>query len=160
AQPIARREDTIPQATQISAGEVESILEAHCGNHAFAGVLRASAGPVGLVSLLHRYVQFNSVFGAGVANLAGQIAIRRDIFRDTDEPVIALSDRSTEVAASIFYAAIDEFGDPTAPHRPTHRTLAQALLVGAAQFFGFGPAVLVEMLVAHAPTQAAMLEVH
>ena len=34
-----------------------------------------------------RYIQFNSAFGPGLANLAGEIAARQGLFRDPDEPV-------------------------------------------------------------------------
>ena len=83
-----------------------------------------------LLSVLGRYIQFNSAFGPGLANLAGEIAARQGLFRDADEPVRILADRAAEVGADFFYAAVDEFDDRATPWRDTHRTLAQATVKG------------------------------
>jgi hypothetical protein len=77
-----------------------------------------------------------------VANLAGEIAARQELFRDPEEPVRLLADRAAEVAADFFYAAVDEFDDRLTPWRDTHRTLAQATLKATAVHLGFAPADL------------------
>jgi hypothetical protein len=56
------------------------------------------------------------------------------LFRDPEEPVEALSDRSVFVASYFFDAARDEFDDRDTKHRDTHRCLAQALLGGVILF--------------------------
>src|SRR5206468_1877450 len=73
--------------------------------------------PERLLSVLGRYIQFNSAFGAGLANLAGEIAARQGLFRDAQEPLRIVADRSAEVASDFFFAAIDEFDDRATPWR-------------------------------------------
>lgn len=115
----------------ISKREINSIIEDHLGNQAFAAALaKAGESPADLTCLVAQYIQFNSIFGAGVAHLAGHIAARQDIFRDESEAIYALSDRSYEVSAEIFFAAIDEFG-----RKKTHRAMAQDTLRGFLEFF-------------------------
>jgi hypothetical protein len=87
--------------------------------------------------VLGRYVQFNSAFGPGLANLAGEIAARQGLFVDAQEPVRLLADRAAEVASDFFYAAVDEFDDRATPWRDTHRTLAQATIKGVGLHFGY-----------------------
>lgn len=70
-----------------------------------------------------------------MANLAGEIAVRPNLFLDPDEPIRNLADRATHVAADIFYACIDEFYDRSTPRRDTHRTFAQATLKGLGQYY-------------------------
>jgi len=112
-----------------------------------------------LLSVLGRYIQFNSAFGAGVANLAGEIAARQGLFRDAAEPVKILADRAAEVGSDFFYAAVDEFDDRATPWRDTHRTLAQATLKGMGAFFGYRPEQLNEVIRINPATQAAMAQV-
>ena len=107
---------------------------------ALRGAVEGAETPPALLSVLARYIQFNSAFGPGLANLAGEIAARQGLFRDRDEPVTILADRASEVAADFFYAAVDEFDDRATPWRDTHRTLAQATLKGMGAFFGYAPA--------------------
>ena len=66
---------------------------------------------------LANYIAFNGIFGAGVASLAGSLGIRQDLFRDPEEPIASLADRSMDVAADILYACIDEFDDSSTPTR-------------------------------------------
>src|SRR6185295_4655061 len=96
----------------------------------------------------------NSIFGSGVANLAGEIGARQNLFRDADEPAALIADRSVEVAAPFFFAAIDEFGG--AGHRSTHRTLAQATLKGAGCFLGYDGATLNRLAEPNLRTLTAM----
>jgi hypothetical protein len=130
-------------------------LATHRGDEALGAAVRAAADPPALLSVLGRYIQFNSAFGAGVANLAGEIAARQGLFRDGDEPVRILSDRAAEVAADFFLAAIDEFDDRATPWRDTHRTLAQATLKAAGAFFGYAPARLNDVVRINPATERA-----
>ncbi len=120
----------------ITREDLTKILpNARLGNKIFSEVLEEVTTPQQLMSVLARYIRFNSVFGAGVASLAGTIALHQVNFLDRGEPEL-IADRSCEVASSIFAAAIDEFDDRLTPYLDTHRTLAQATLKGAADFFG------------------------
>src|ERR1700730_15204687 len=103
------------------------VLGVYKGTGAFEEALRAVRGKA-LLSPLASYIQFNSVFGSGVANLAGELGVRQDLFRNRCEEVEIFADRSVEVASKIFYAAIDEFGDVATAQRSTHRSLSQATL--------------------------------
>ncbi|MGO4886075.1 MAG: hypothetical protein ACLP59_35405 [Bryobacteraceae bacterium] len=144
------------KAAKFSFEDLEPVLEHHRGNAMFAEALQEAGSPEDLVLLLGRYIQFNSVFGGAVANLAGAVAVRHDLFRDPQDPVAALADRSAEIASTIFYAAIDEFGDPTKVHRVTHRTMAQATLRAAAQCLGYSSAALNGMLQPDAAVQESV----
>jgi hypothetical protein len=131
---------------QIAAPDLAPVLDAHRGETALRAAVAAACSPGAppsvLLSLLGRFIQFNSAFGAGLANLAGEIAARQALFQDPDEPVRILADRASEVAADFFYAAVDEFDDRLTPWRDTHRTLAQATLKGLGAHFGYAPAAL------------------
>lgn len=115
---------------QIEKGHLEGIATNYIGNRLFAAALEELTD-YDLLFGLAQYIQFNSVFGAGVSNLAGEIARRQDLFRDPDERSEIIAEQSVEVAAKIFFAAIDEFG-----HRKTHRTIAKETLRATAKFFG------------------------
>jgi hypothetical protein len=131
------------ESLRIAWSDLEPILKEHAGKRIFASALEQSAANTReLLCVLSRYIHFNSVFGSGVANLAGEIGSRQDLFRDREETVTLLADRSVEVAADVFFAAIDEFGDQNRIRRSTHRTLAQATLKAAGQFFGLSSAEL------------------
>jgi len=129
------KEDSVV-AESVGREDVSPILETHDGGRAFERALRRAARDEELVRLLGQYIHFNSVFGSGVANLAGEIGARQDLFRDPEEAVSAVADRSVEVAAHIFYAAVDEFGSG-ASRRSTHRAMAQATLKAAGRYFGY-----------------------
>lgn len=122
--------------------DLEPILATHSGTRSFARVLQHIASGDELLRALGRYTYFNSVFGSGVANLAGELAARQDLFRDPEEALEIIADRSVEVAADIFFSAIDEFGGHGRIRRTTHRVLAQATLKAAGNFFGYTPARL------------------
>ncbi|PWU03157.1 MAG: hypothetical protein C5B53_00825 [Candidatus Melainabacteria bacterium] len=120
----------------VSKREISAITESHPGNKALVAALaKAGPSPVDLTCLMAQYVQFNSIFGAGVAHLAGLIATRQDMFKDNNESISVLADRSYEVAAEIFFAAIDEFR-----RKKTHRSMAQDSLKGFVEFFKMTPA--------------------
>lgn len=126
------------QEITIDEDDFRALLAQHPGNNAFREKLN-SADLRELFVIMGRYIYFNSVFGGGVANLAGELAARHDLFRDRDEEVHALSDRSCLVASLIFFAAVEEFGDVKVPSRFTHRALAQATLKGLAKHLGYSP---------------------
>jgi hypothetical protein len=121
----------------IEESELDQIHSIYCGAMLFSRALERIVLESQLLQALGRYIQFNSVFGSGVANLAGEIGSRQDLFQDPQEPVAALMDRSVEVAADIFFAAVDEFGVAATCQRATHRRLAQGTLKAVAQYFGY-----------------------
>jgi hypothetical protein len=141
---------------QITQDDLSPVLAVHHGAEALRIAIEGAATPPHLLSVMARYIQFNSAFGPGLANLAGEIAARQGLFQDRDEPVRILADRAAEVAADFFYAAVDEFDDRATPWRDTHRTLAQATLKGMGAFFGYAPAQLNDVLHVNAATEDAM----
>jgi hypothetical protein len=146
-------------AASIARSDLEHVLASHRGNERLRSAVESATQPARLLSVLGRYIQFNSAFGAGVANLAGEIAARQGLFRDPQEPVTILADRAAEVGADFFYAAVDEFDDRATPWRDTHRTLAQATLKGMASFFGFQPEQLNDVIRINQATRIAMAQV-
>ena len=143
----------------IEPSDLAPILDAHRGIDAFAESLRRITGGEQLLRALGRYIQFNSVFGSGVANLSGEIAARQDLFRDSSEVAQLVADRSVDVAAEIFSAAIDEFGGHAAARRCTHRALAQATLKAAGEFFGCQQDALDQAVRLNRATRAATSKV-
>jgi len=124
----------------IGEADLEPILRAHRGTNVFEITLMRIDSDKGLVSALSRYIHFNSAFAGGVANLAGEIASRQDLFCDFDEVNSVVADRSLEVAADIFFAAVEEFGKGHYHQQTSHRTLAQASLIAIRNFFNMSPA--------------------
>jgi len=141
---------------QIAREDLQGVLSAHHGTQALELAVERAATPPLLLSVMARYIQFNSAFGPGLANLAGEIAARQGLFRDLQEPVTILADRAAEVAADFFYAAVDEFDDRATPWRDTHRTLAQATLKGMGAFFGYAPEQLNDVLRLNPATEDAI----
>jgi hypothetical protein len=123
--------------TAVTRDDLDGLLRTHRGEAALQAALDASAQPERLLQVLGRYVQFNSAFGPGVANLAGEIGARQGLFQDPDEAVRVIADRAAHVASDFFYAAVDEFDDRATPWRDTHRTLAQATLKGLGRHLGY-----------------------
>jgi hypothetical protein len=144
---------------QIGRPDLQPALENHLGNSDLRAAIENATEARQLLSVLGRYVQFNSAFGAGLANLAGEIAARQGLFVDAEEPVRLLSDRAADVAADFFYAAVDEFDDRATPWRDTHRTLAQATVKGMGRHFGFRLDELDEVILVNDETRAAMARV-
>ena len=143
----------------IQKADLAPTLAMHPGNRALAQALEQITSGPELLRALGRYIQFNSTFGGGVANLAGEIAVRQDLFRDPEEEVPLLADRSVEVAADIFFAAVDEFDDRATNQRDTHRTLAQATLKATGRFFGHDAAALNPLIQPNETTRAAIRQV-
>jgi hypothetical protein len=154
-----RRVTPAPASESITAQDLARVMDTHGGEQALRTAIEtatdAGAPPAVLINLLARFIQFNSAFGAGLANLAGEIAARHTLFRDAEEPVRILADRASEVAADFFYAAVDEFDDRLTPWRDTHRTLAQATLKGLGNYLGFAPAQLDGIIRINDATEAA-----
>jgi len=146
-------------APRIARADLEPVLARHHGNEALRAAFEQAVEPPTFLSVLGRYVQFNSAFGPGLANLAGEIAARQSLFRDPDEPVRFLADRAAEVASDFFYAAVDEFDDRATPWRDTHRTLAQATLKGMGTCFGYSDDGLNEVVRINDATKKAMEQV-
>jgi hypothetical protein len=144
---------------RVGRDDLDGILKAHHGNEALKAAFEGATEPGAFLSVLGRYVQFNSAFGPGLANLAGEIAARQGLFRDPDEPVRILADRAAEVGSDFFYAAIDEFDDRATHWRDTHRTLAQATVKGAGTFFGLTPTQLNDTIRINRATETAMADV-
>ena len=143
----------------ISKSDLAPVLAAHHGNDALRAAFEGAAAPEAFLRVLARYIQFNSAFGPGLANLAGEIGARQGLFRDADEPVRILADRAADVAADFFYAAVDEFDDRLTPWRDTHRTLAQATLKGLGAHFGYTPAQLNDVIRINEATEDARVAV-
>jgi hypothetical protein len=144
---------------RVGREDLQPVLSAHRGNEALVAALEQAAAPERLLSVLGRYIQFNSAFGAGLANLAGEVAARPGLFQDPEEPLHIAADRAAEVASDFFYAAIDEFDDRATPWRDTHRTLAQATLKGVGRCFGFTDEQLNDIVRINPATRKAMDEV-
>jgi hypothetical protein len=145
---------------QIAREDLQPVLESHGGNAALrSAVERSLESKDALLSVLGRYIQFNGAFGPGLANLSGEIAARRDLFRDKEEPVRILQDRAADVASDFFHAAVDEFDDRATPWRDTHRTLAQATLKGLGRAFGYEPVQLNDVVRINRGTDAAIAQV-
>ena len=120
----------------IQKSDIEEFFSRSSGNRIFRKALVQAVDGKALLKILVRFVYFNSVFGGGVANLAGEIAVRQQLFRDKAEEIYAVGDRSVQIASAVFFAAIDEFGDTSSASRFTHRALAQATLKGMVQYYG------------------------
>jgi hypothetical protein len=144
----------------VTRDDLKPLMSAHRGNETFRQALQQVAHGDALLSLLGRYVQFNATFGGCVANLAGEIAVRQDLFRDAADPIPIFADRSIEVASDVIAAAIDEFDDRATAHRDTHRTLAQATIRAAGEFFGKDAAALNALLQPDSATLSAVSKVH
>ena len=144
---------------RIGREDLDPILAAHRGNEALRAAFESAAEPGRFLSVLGRYVQFNSAFGPGLANLAGEIAARQGLFVDAEEPVRLLADRAADVAADFFYAAVDEFDDRATPWRDTHRTLAQATIKGLGRHFGYRMEELDGVIAINEATRASMKRV-
>jgi hypothetical protein len=136
--------------------DLQPVLAVHQGAEALRRAVEGAGTPPHLLSVMARYSQFNSAFGAGLANLADArlpevIPAQRPLGCERH-----CTDRSANVAADFFYAAVDEFDDRATPWRDTHRTLAQATLKGMGTFFGYTPVQLNDVLHVNPATEDAM----
>ncbi|HLW71939.1 MAG TPA: hypothetical protein VKS22_15095 [Candidatus Binataceae bacterium] len=129
------------------------------GAQAFKSSLAAIGNDRDLLCLFARYVHFNSIFAAGVANLVGAIASRPDLFQNPIEETALTRDCSVQVASYFFATIIDEFGGKADPRRATHRLLAQTALKLSAQFFNHPPPHLDQLAPLNSATLAAVIAV-
>jgi hypothetical protein len=146
------------QPVIIEQKDLDQILAMHTGSKFFAEVLE-NASDEGFVKALTLYVHFNASFGGGVANLAGEIAVRQGLFQDKNEPIAFLRDRSVDVGSKIFFAAVDEFGDRSTSNLANHRTLAKATLKGVAKFFNVDLETLSSYVQSHQTTETLIQKV-
>ena len=56
---------------QITRDDLQPILAVHPGTQALRSAVEGAGPPPHLLSVIARYIQFNSAFGPGLANLAG-----------------------------------------------------------------------------------------
>ncbi len=134
--------------------DFNDLIDNHTGR-AFSDALEASRhSSSSLMELLTQYVQFNSVFGAGVANLVGEIARSQGVFSQSAESMSLIADRCCDVAAAVFFAAIDEFG-----RNQTHRSMAQDTLRECAQLLKLSKVELELACRLAAGTELAITEV-
>lgn len=143
----------------IDRADLAPLLAAHRGAATLRAAFEGATDPPRLLSVMGRYIQFNSAFGAGLANLVGEIAARQGLFRDANEPLLIVADRASEVASDFFYAAVDEFDDRLTPWRDTHRTLAQATLKAMGAHFGHTPQQLNDVIRINDATRRALDQV-
>lgn len=142
----------------LAEAEISAILAERHSSLTFQRALEAAAHLPALLPLVGRFIHCCSVYGPCQASLAGELAVRQDLFRDPGEPA-AIGDNSVEVAAGIFFGAIDEFGDREEPSRRTHRILAQATLKGLARYYQCDDQALSKLVLEHAATNAAIPKV-
>jgi hypothetical protein len=83
--------------------------------------------PRSLYVFMQRYAHFNGYAGSLVARLASSVGLSRDLFNDSENPVIDEADRGMEIAGKILAATLDEHADQ-GQHGVPHRVLAQATL--------------------------------
>jgi len=93
-----------------------------------------SGDPTKFLTFMNQYASWNSEFGGGVASLTSLISQNPRHFQESGFPP-DLADRATYVASYIFDAARDEYDDHINSKRDTHRTLAQAMLLGMQKFY-------------------------
>ncbi len=95
-----------------------------------ADLVRAltDAETIGFIHIIRCFVEYSRPFPVFILQLAARLANSPCLLYDRHEPIGELRDRSHEVASYILQAAIDEFGVPGDPNRPTHRQLAQQFL--------------------------------
>src|SRR5678815_1800370 len=78
--------------------DLQPVLAVHQGAEALRVAVDGAGTPPHFLSVVARYIQFNSAFGPGLANLAGEIAARQGLFQDKEEPVRILADRAAAVS--------------------------------------------------------------
>ncbi len=139
----------------LTRAEVAPAIAGFGSSATFKRRLEENAHRPELLQVVGRFIHFCSVFGGCQASFAGELAVRQDLFRDLDEPD-AVADNSVDVAAGVFFGAIDEFGDREDPNRRTHRALAQATLKGLARYYLCDDTRLRQLIVEHAPTRVAI----
>jgi hypothetical protein len=105
------------------------------GSNFFSHELEMSDSTEKFVHTLAQYIDFNECFAPAVLNLASRVAASTEFHDSNFFPPIA-SDRGAEIAAHIFFAAIDEYS------KVPHRTLAQHTLVTTCNHFGLNHQII------------------
>ncbi|WP_159397670.1 hypothetical protein [Sorangium cellulosum] len=142
--------------TTIERREIADALARNVSLDALRQHLEGAAAGEDLLRVVARFVHYASVFGGSQASLAGELSVRQDLFRLPGEPA-AVADNGVEVAASIFFGAIDEFGDREM--RRTHRALGQAMLKALTRYLGVSYERLDEIVLGHRPTREIVARV-
>ncbi len=94
-----------------------------------------------LLGVFGDFAEFNADAAAGVLDITTKISRRRDLFRESDHPVAAFSDRSFPIGQRMLFAGLDEYGFGADAmggiSRGTHRELAIILGESAGALLGF-----------------------
>lgn len=130
---------------EIQLVDFEAIVRTGSSERAMIHALQSVTHGPGILRVLARYAAFNSVFVNGVVNLSAMIGVRQALFQDPSAGSKLTADRSAEIAAKVFAAAIDEFADRGiggVGEPRTHRDLAHVALEAAATYFRSHPSEL------------------
>jgi hypothetical protein len=122
----------------INSSELSARFNNNPGSQFFSKELEASDSKEKFVHIFAQYIDFNECFAPAVLNLASRVAASKEFHDFNFFPPIA-SDRGAEIAAHIFFAAIDEYS------RIPHRTLAQHTLVTTCNYFGLDHQVIKDL---------------
>lgn len=122
--------------TQITEQELLELHDYKSGSEQIRSTLtHALEQPETLIRFIAHYTAWNSLFGSGVASLAGKIGRCRGVFQSPQCEIDTIADRSVYIASFFFDAARDEFDDRATVHRDTHRCLAQSCLQGMIDYY-------------------------
>ena len=117
--------------TAFTRSDLDARHDFDASHHLVLDAMRtAFATRAGRLRFVGRYAAWNGMFGSGVSALAGRIGRSHQLFKDPEQPIAAVADRSVYVASYFFDAARDEFDDRDTVHRDTHRCLAQSVIQG------------------------------
>lgn len=108
--------------------EVNQVMKSTCED--------AIVSPAAMHLFMQRFVHYSAAYSYSVPMLCSTIGLS-GCFRDQQAAIASYSDRSMDVAAKVFSAAIEEFRDPRTG--VSHRTLAYALLDKLAAYAGLSP---------------------
>lgn len=116
----------------ITLEDFQPCLDMNGLNHVMAEACRAATvSPQALYLFMQRYVRYGRNFSFAVPILAGIIGSSH-LFQDPTHPIPAHAERSMDLGAKVFTAAIEEFLDPRT--RVSHRTLSYGLLDKLAEY--------------------------
>lgn len=122
--------------TQITRTELSSLSRPTDAKEAITQALNTAhkGGPLALIGFFNHYASWNGNFAGCMTRLAADTSEAKTVFLDPETPY--LRDRANVVASHIFDTVRDEFDDSGTPYRDTHRTLAQAMILGLIQYYG------------------------
>lgn len=122
--------------TQITRTELSNLSRPVDAKESIAAALNAakSGGPLALIAFFNHYASWNGNFAGCMTRLSADVSEAKTVFLDPDSAF--LRDRANVVASHIFDTVRDEFDDSGTPYRDTHRTLAQAMILGLIQYYG------------------------